>query len=584
MLGLRFPSSTLYFSAALAVLPLWGCGADPVSPADAGTPSDAAQTTALTITVGSVFPAGTAVRDAYSGQAATVDAAGKVSLEPGPGGVVLLERADATPTPFTWRNATVYFAMTDRFYNGDPTNDGSYGRTKDGESEVGTWHGGDLRGLTAKLDHLSALGVNAVWITSPVEQVHGWVGGGSGDFKHYGYHGYWALDFTRLDANLGTPDDMRAFVRAAHQRGIRVVLDVVMNHPGYATGDDLLAYLPQVIDPAFRTFTKPAGGSWHDWNQLVDYDSMAWLDWWGSAWIRAGFPGHNRAGMTDLNMALAFLPDFITEDFRPTTRPPFFARKPDTAVVDLPNSTVRNYLVSWHAQWVREYGIDGFRCDTAKHVEFASWKALSDASSAALREWKAANPSEVLDDQDFWMTGEVFPHGVVKDEYFQNGFDSIINFDFQKTVSSVLDDHAALDAMYSMYASTINPDPAFNVLSYASSHDTSLYFGTTGGDLAKQAQLGTVMLMLPGGVQIYYGDETARPVGPNASDEKQGTRSDMNWDHDNAALLAHWQKLGTFRQKHAAVGAGAHAKLEASRGYAFARTTADDAVVVALVR
>jgi alpha-amylase len=465
----------------------------------------------------------------------------------------------------------VYFAMTDRFYNGDPTNDGSYGRTKDGESEVGTWHGGDLRGLTAKLDHLSALGVNAVWITSPVEQVHGWVGGGSGDFKHYGYHGYWALDFTRLDANLGTPDDMRAFVRAAHQRGIRVVLDVVMNHPGYATGDDLLAYLPQVIDPAFRTFTKPAGGSWHDWNQLVDYDSMAWLDWWGSAWIRAGFPGHNRAGMTDLNMALAFLPDFITEDFRPTTRPPFFARKPDTAVVDLPNSTVRNYLVSWHAQWVREYGIDGFRCDTAKHVEFASWKALSDASSAALREWKAANPSEVLDDQDFWMTGEVFPHGVVKDEYFQNGFDSIINFDFQKTVSSVLDDHAALDAMYSMYASTINPDPAFNVLSYASSHDTSLYFGTTGGDLAKQAQLGTVMLMLPGGVQIYYGDETARPVGPNASDEKQGTRSDMNWDHDNAALLAHWQKLGTFRQKHAAVGAGAHAKLEASRGYAFAR-------------
>lgn len=579
----------------VALLALGGCGSDTTAGPDANNSNDGGVSdgsarpdsgppASLTITVGSVFPAGTAVRDAYSGGTATVDATGKVNIEPGPAGVVLLERANATPTPFTWRNATVYFLMVDRFFNGDPTNDGSYGRTKDGESEIGTWHGGDLRGLTSKLDHLSALGVNAVWITSPVEQVHGWVGGGSGDFKHYGYHGYWALDFTRLDQNLGTRDDMRTFVRAAHQRGIRVVLDVVMNHPGYATGDDLLEYLPQVIDPAFRTFTKPAGGSWHDWNQLVDYDSMAWLDWWGSSWIRAGFPAHNRPGMTDLNMSLAFLPDFITEDFRPTARPPFYARKIDTGVVDLPNATVRNYLVNWHAQWVREYGIDGFRCDTAKHVELASWKALAEAGSAALAEWKATNPSEVLDGEDFWMTGEVFPHGVVKDDYFDNGFDSLINFDFQRTVASVLDDSAALDAMYSMYASAINPDPTFNVLSYASSHDTNLFFGVTGGDLAKQAQLGTVMLMLPGGVQIYYGDETARPVGPSGSDDKQGTRSDMNWNHTNAELLTHWQKLGTFRQKHAAIGAGVHTKLETSYGYAFARTTDDDAVVVALVR
>ncbi|MBE4116394.1 alpha-amylase, partial [Vibrio parahaemolyticus] len=82
------------------------------------------------------------------------------------------------------------FVMTDRFYNGNPDNDNSYGRNKDGKYEIGTFHGGDLAGLTKKLDYIESLGVNAIWITSPLEQIHGWVGGGDkGDFKHYGYHG-----------------------------------------------------------------------------------------------------------------------------------------------------------------------------------------------------------------------------------------------------------------------------------------------------------------------------------------------------------------------------------------------------------
>lgn len=569
----------------LGALALFGCGSsDPASP-DAGTGADASTSlTSISLQVGAVFTPGTRVRDAYNGGTAVVAADGKVTVPTGTAGVVLLEREGATPTPFTWKNATVYFAITDRFFNGDPTNDGSYGRQKDGQDEVGTWHGGDLRGVTAKLDHLASLGVNAVWITSPVEQVHGWVGGGTGDFRHYGYHGYWALDFTKLDRNMGTEQDLRDLVAAAHQRGIRVVLDVVMNHPGYATGDDLLEYLPGVIDPAFRTFQPGAGGSWQDWNALVDYDSAEWSNWWGPAWIRAGFPGHNRPGMSELNRSLAFLPDFITEDFRPTTRPPFFARKADTAVVDLPNSTVRNYLVAWHSKWVRDFGIDGFRCDTAKHVDLPTWKALQEASAAALEEWKTANPTLKLDDTPFWMTGEVFPHNVVRDEYFDNGFDSIINFDFQNKARMVVSDHAALGALYADYATKLNGAQPFQVLSYASSHDTSLFFGTTGGDLALQAQLGTAMMLLPGGVQIFYGDETGRPVGPSASDTVQGTRSDMNWDHTNAALLAHWQKLGTFRNAHAAIGAGAHATITSDHGYAFSRTLGDDAVVIALVR
>lgn len=124
--------------------------------------------------------------------------AGKIKLQANPnsGGLILLEEVKpATADTFSWDNATVYFVMTDRFYNGNPDNDHSYGRRDDGEQEIGTFHGGDLAGLTQKLDYLSELGVNAVWITSPLEQIHGWVGGGSnGDFPHYAYHGYYHQD------------------------------------------------------------------------------------------------------------------------------------------------------------------------------------------------------------------------------------------------------------------------------------------------------------------------------------------------------------------------------------------------------
>ncbi|MCV5959404.1 alpha-amylase family glycosyl hydrolase, partial [Escherichia coli] len=101
--------------------------------------------------------------------------------------------------PFDYRNANIYFVMVDRFNNADTSNDNSYGRKKDGKEEIGTFHGGDLSGLTKKLDYIESLGVNAIWITSPLEQIHGWVGGGDkGDFKHYGYHGYYHQDWTKL--------------------------------------------------------------------------------------------------------------------------------------------------------------------------------------------------------------------------------------------------------------------------------------------------------------------------------------------------------------------------------------------------
>jgi alpha-amylase len=559
--------SVLSPSLLLVAALLTACASDGSSDAgvrpDASSP-DSGVAAGLTVDVTGYFTAGDTVRDAYSGRTALVSATNTVTIEPDPSGVLLLEADGATPTPFTWENALVYFVIPDRFHNGDPSNDSSYGREKDGLNETGTWHGGDLAGLTAKLDHIAALGTTAIWMTPPVEQVHGWVSGGTGDFRHYGYHGYWALDFTRLDANLGTPEELRVFVDAAHARGIRVIFDVVMNHPGYATGADLVEYLPEVIDEAaFASFQPAPPRNYVAWNDLVNYQSQAWLNWWGNRWIRAGFPGHNAAGTGDLLRSLAYLPDFMTEDTRPLPSPsipPIFSRKTDTGVTEQPGFTVRQYLVKWHTDWVREYGIDGFRCDTAKHVELASWAALKDSGVAALAEWKTANPSKKLDDAPFWMTGEVFPHGVVMDNYFTDGkFDSVLNFDFQRSMTAhfeskttLVEDVTAVDEIYSTYAAALTTETGFDVLSYLSSHDTELFFDSVDGDAEKVKQAGTALLLVPGGAQIFYGDESGRPRGPTSSDAIQGTRSDMNWDSMDAELLAHWQKLGNFRKNHAA--------------------------------
>jgi alpha-amylase len=477
-----------------------------------------------------------------------------------------------TPTVSSFAdNPIVYFAVTDRFYNGNPANDHSYGRQKDGKEEIGTFHGGDLAGLSIKLKagYFKQLGVNALWITAPYEQIHGWVQGGNAEFKHYAYHGYYALDYTRLDQNMGTPEELRDFVDTAHAQGIRVLFDIVMNHPGYADIQTLSEYLPELLWKGWENYTIK------NYHNQIDYNNYDFGKWWGGSWVRAGLPGYPEGGSDDLTKQLAYLPDFRTESTAPVKLPFFLKeRKKDTAAVDLPNTTVRGYLVTWLTGWVRDYGIDGFRCDTAKHVELPAWQELKRAGTVALADWKARNPAKKIDDAPFWMVGEVFPHGVERDAYFDNGFDSLLNFDFQ---DQKLEDTAVLDRLYADYADRLTAGrgngKSFDVLSYLSSHDTKLY------PRDRLIDAGSALLLAPGGVQIFYGDESARPAGPATSgDPQQATRSDMNWATADAAVLAHWQKLGQFRSRHSALARGAHHKLS-DTPYTFSRVWGADRVV-----
>lgn len=468
-------------------------------------------------------------------------------------------------------NPIVYFLMTDRFVNADPSNDASYGRKREAlpKDDVATFHGGDLKGVTQKLKEgwFKELGVNAIWITAPYEQIHGWVQGGKSEFKHYAYHGYYALDYTVLDKNMGTPADLKEMIDTAHAQGIRILFDIVMNHPGYL---DLQTAQDLKVDVLFSGVEKATLRSYHNY---IDYNSFKFLDWWGRDWVRAGLPGYIDGGRDDLTMQLAFLPDFRTESKEAVKLPKFLKGKADTRAADLPGTTVRGYLIAWLTDWVRTYGVDGFRCDTVKHVEPEAWAQLKAEGVKALAEWKASHPANKIDDAPFWMVGEFWGAGPGMHKMHSFGFDAMLNFEFQNDEG----EFAKPEKLFEEYAKVQAGKP-IHMLNYLSSHDTKLF------DRDKLIMGGAALMLAPGGVQIFYGDETARPAGYEPrTDFQQGTRSDMNWTSQDAKVLAHWRKLGTFRSRHLALARGAHKQLDASP-YAFSRMDAasGDRVVVAM--
>ena len=144
------------------------------------------------------------------------------------------EKKTRKKVPFVWEAASVYFLMTDRFNNGDKSNDVNFNRTKT-TGKLRGFEGGDIKGITKKIDegYFDKLGINAIWFTPIVEQIHDAVDEGTG--LSYAFHGYWARDWTALDPNFGTKADLANLVKKAHAHGIRIVLDGVINHTGPVT-------------------------------------------------------------------------------------------------------------------------------------------------------------------------------------------------------------------------------------------------------------------------------------------------------------------------------------------------------------
>ena len=456
-------------------------------------------------------------------------------------------------TPFVWEGANIYFLLTDRFNNGNPNNDVNFGRT-DSTGVLRGFMGGDIAGITKKIEegYFTDLGINAIWFTPVVEQIHGATDEGTGNT--YGYHGYWTKDWTALDPNFGTKKDLEKLVKTAHSKGIRILLDVVLNHTGPVTDKDPV---------------------------------------WPDSWVRTDptctFDSYENTTACTL---VDNLPDILTESDEPVTLPDallakwkeegrlsqeldelqlFFER---TGYPRAP----RFYIIKWLTDYIHEFGVDGFRVDTVKHVNENAWAELKKEADHAFQLWKQKHPDEVLDDSEFYMVGEVYNYGISsgrsfdfgdkKVDYFDHGFKSLINFELK------YDAQNSYEKIFKKYNNLLHTKlKGKSVLNYLTSHDDGNPFDK---ERTKPYKTANVLLLTPGASQVYYGDETMRPLVIEGTQGDATLRSFMNWEDLDSVpkvqeIHRHWQKLGQFRRDHPAVGAGKHKRL-ASKPYVFSRT------------
>ncbi len=474
--------------------------------------------------------------------------------------------------PFTWNNANVYFLLTDRFNNADPGNDVNFGRNEPTAVNRG-FQGGDLKGITQKIEdgYFTELGITAIWMTPFYEQIHGSVDEGTGET--YAYHGYWTKDWTALDPNFGTEAELEELVRTAHEHGIRIVMDVIINHTGPVTEQD-----------------------------------PVWPEEWVRTSPRCTYEGYESTIECTL---VENLPDIRTETEEDVALPPQLLQKWENEgrleeelasldaffeVTGYPRAP-KYYIIKWITDYIRKYGINAYRLDTAKHTEEGVWSDLRKEADRAYSEWLAAHPDLFPEDDKFYMVGEVynymisggrlFNYGDTLVDFYAEGIDHLINFEFKYDARNHYED------MFSKYSVILHDElKGKGVMNYISSHDD-------GDPLDKMREIpfeaATKLLLCPGASQVYYGDESSRLLFSPGANGDANLRSFMNWDkiEENADIngyrvqevLQHYGKLGRFRREHPAVGAGVH-EMISREPYVFKRTYTigdqEDAVVIGL--
>lgn len=456
---------------------------------------------------------------------------------------------------FDWSAANVYFLLTDRFNNGDVSNDRIIKRDKETATLRG-FKGGDFAGIIQKIDegYFNQLGVNAIWLTPIWEQIHDGVDEGTG--FTYAFHGYWAKDWTAVEPSYGTMAQFKTLVQKAHDKNIRILLDVVINHTGPVTAIDKQ---------------------------------------WPDDWVRTG-PGCSYQDQeTAVTCTLTNnLPDIKTESTQEVALPQHLVEKwkkegryeAELAELDafftrtkLARTPV-NYIIKWVTDYARETGVDGFRIDTVKHVEEEIWKVFNEQALIAYEDWKKENPSLMMHNDDFFILGELYGYEATGGrnyyfnenpvDYFDYGYDAMINFGFKRHA------HAHYEKLFEQYSRLKDslllekPDSPAYLMNYITSHDDGQPFDAT----RERTYEGASKLLLTSGMtQIYYGDEVARPLIIEGTQGDATLRSMMDWENVDKDLLNHWQKLGQYRNNHPAIGAGTHTTLEHyGAGTLFTRT------------
>lgn len=395
---------------------------------------------------------------------------------------------------FDWDEAVIYFAVTDRFFDGDASNNDAYGvgDYNTGEKGGSSYHGGDFAGLNQKLDYLKDLGVNTIWITPIVENITEDQHDNKTDTATYGYHGYWASDFTKLNKHLGTEQQFKALLDAAHSKGMKIMVDVVLNHAGYGT------------EKYFNSILTDADGN-------------------SISMIR---DSNNTISGDDKYDSLSDLPDFVTE-----------------------NKAVTDQLVTWQTEWMSKYNIDYYRVDTVKHVETTTWEAFKNSLTKVNPDFKmigeysgagyANNAGELgtgsmdalldFDFNDFaqkFVTGDI--SGVESSLQKRNG--AINN---TATMGSFLSSHDEDSLQYKLVnESKLSEEEAYNLMKVAA----------------------TLQITAKGQPVLYYGEEIGQGGANNWP--LQTNRRDFDWTElekqkaDSNSIYNHYKTMLAIRNTY----------------------------------
>lgn len=395
---------------------------------------------------------------------------------------------------FDWDEAVIYFAVTDRFFDGDAENNDAYGvgDYNIGEKGGSSYHGGDFAGLNQKLDYLKDLGVNTIWITPIVENITEDQHDNKTDTATYGYHGYWASDFTKLNKHLGTEQQFKALLDAAHSKGMKIMVDVVLNHAGYGT------------EKYFNSILTDADGN-------------------SISMIR---DSNNTISGDDKYDSLSDLPDFVTE-----------------------NKAVTDQLVTWQTEWMSKYSIDYYRVDTVKHVETTTWEAFKNSLTKVNPDFKmigeysgagyANNAGELgtgsmdalldFDFNDFaqkFVTGDI--SGVESSLQKRNG--AINN---TATMGSFLSSHDEDSLQYKLVnESKLSEEEAYNLMKVAA----------------------TLQITAKGQPVLYYGEEIGQGGANNWP--LQTNRRDFDWTElekqkaDSNSIYNHYKTMLAIRNTY----------------------------------
>jgi glycosidase len=471
-------------------------------------------------------------RRAFAGLAASAALLGADALAAGP----QTEPSYLARAP---QEEVIYFVLPDRFANGDTRNDrgglrGGPLQTGFDPTHKGFFHGGDLAGLTSRLDYVAGLGATAIWLgpiyrNKPVQ--------GPPGQESAGYHGYWITDFTDVDPHFGTRAEFRRFVDAAHARGMKVYLDIITNH----TAD--------VIQ--FRE-CQDGGDCGYRSRADYPYTRMGGPD---GREINPDFLGDSASGQNSANFSRLTNPDYAYDVYVPRgetqVKRPAWLNNPiyyhnrgnfgargesythgDFSGLDdlfTEHPRVVQGFIDIYGQWIDDFGIDGFRVDTARHVNPEFWQAFI----PAMRERARLRGIE-----NFHIFGEIYDTEIaaLARHTRVDGFPSVLDFAFQDAVTAVVARGEGTELLARVFAGDAvyegGAEAAMQLPTFLGNHDMGRFahFVSTAnpaasdGELLARVTLGhAIMMFARGAPVIYSGDEQ----GFTGDGRDQDAREDM---------------------------------------------------------